>query len=482
MDYYYGIDMGTTHIKTGVVTEEQEIIALYKTDTPLAKQGGHDVYLPKDLMTILLEQMEQAGKDYPHPKGIAITGMAEAGLVIDRNSFQELTPIIPWFDKRTLELASKMSKEEELARFQVTGLRNSFKYGIYKYLWCIEHYQLKREETIWLSICDYIFYQLTNYLATEPTFAARTYAYDIQQKCWDTAFINKMGLLVENFPQVLESGKGSANRLGTKIPVALCGHDHICSAFELIHHKGEICNSCGTAETYIGIMEEVPSGVEGMESGMVYGPYVDGIHYFGMANLSSSGQAVEWIRKQIQNKEITYQQINEILTKVKKVPGDILFMPYLSGMGSPLFNAECSGAMLFLKAEHTITDIIQGVVEGICYQSRWILNGFDDQKVEKIIATGGSTASDFWMQCKANVLNKPVAVSTVEEGTLTGAVSLFLFKNEKRKRTISENIKKEYYPVKTRASAYEIRYQKDYLPAAQFISGLVPQKIGEYNE
>lgn len=469
VDIFAGIDIGTTHIKTGVVDSKGNLLALYKADTPLAQCEGRKFYDPEGLYELVSSQVKQALGDYPELSGIGITGMAEAGLVLDRDTMEAQTDIIPWFDKCTLSLAEGTSPEEERDYLYRTGLRNSFKYGVYKYLWCLKHFGLESSKTLWLSVCDYIFYRFTGTAVTEPTFAARTYVYDIRNGCWDHSHMEKEGLSEASFPQVVPSGSFSGTLWNTRIPVALCGHDHICSAFGLIEKKGQLCNSCGTAETFVGRLDSLPEQEQAESSGLVYGPYADGKGYFGMANLSSSGQSMEWVRKNIQQQEISYEQVKADLNTIRKIPGDILYFPYLAGMGSPHFMAECSGAFLGIKAEHGRPHLLQAVIEGTCYQSRWILEKGFSGGMEEIVCTGGSTASEWWMQCKANVIQKQVIVSDVEEGTLTGAAALMQWVNGGEKIS-RKNIRAKYHPQEAAAVAYERRYRQKFLPAADFIS------------
>lgn len=119
---------------------------------------------------------------------------------------REVTDILPWFERRTMQLSQNVSEEEDARCFAQTGLHNSFKYGIYKFLWLLEDCKQERSDAIWLSVCDYIIYKLTGRFVTEPGFAARTYVYDIVNNCWDIERIRAYGMSEENFPTVVPSG------------------------------------------------------------------------------------------------------------------------------------------------------------------------------------------------------------------------------------------------------------------------------------
>ncbi len=464
MEYYMGIDLGTTHLKAGIFSEDGVPKEIFSVNTPVHREQQGEYYDPTEWMKLLQAMLDRGEEKYGRMRGIGITGMAEAGIMLDRHSLRPLTGIIPWYDKRTFPISGRMTKEEEQEAFCKTGLRNSYKYGIYKYLWSLENSGISPESTLWLSACDYIFFCLTGELATDPTFAARTFVYDIRKRQWDGERIQAMGLREENFPKIVPSGRFAGAMKGTGIPVAICGHDHLCSAFGLLEQEGELCDSCGTAETYIGLMDQLPEDAMARDSGLVFGPFVTEGRYFGMANLSSSGQSLEWLRKCVGGGALTYDRIGEMLEAGMNGPGEILYLPYLSGMGSPLFLPEATGALLGLRAAHTIADLVKAVIEGVCCQCRWILETGFGKGEAAVIATGGSTALCQWMQYKADILNKKVSVSRIGEGTLFGAAALMLEQNTGRRPVLSGRFSREYFPEPVRAEAYDTFYFKKFLP------------------
>ena len=100
------------------------------------------------------------------------------------------------------------------------------------------------EDTKWLSVCDYVVYLLTGNLVTDPSFAARTYLYNIKDGEWEADLLEKYDLHIRNLPVVIPSGSIAGTLKGTDIPVALCGHDHICAAYGMQLTESGLCNSC----------------------------------------------------------------------------------------------------------------------------------------------------------------------------------------------------------------------------------------------
>ena len=461
MKTYIGIDFGTTNLKAALFRQDGTQLAIKRLPTPLGSDGYNPVVI-EGYLRQLLEAVSQPGQ---RPEGIVVTGMAEAGLLLHRETKQRLSPIIPWFDERTVPYAKDLTPEQVYDRFLKTGLRNSFKYGIYKYLWCLDHCGVPAEETVWLSAVDYLVFLLTGEFVTDPTFAARTYAYDLAAGDFDAAFLKELGLSRGNFPRLVATGgfAGTCILPGWEtVPVHIGGHDHVCAAFGMhLLDEDAVCDSCGTAETYIGTMDARPLTETDYESGCIFGPYPGSSRLFWMANISSSGLAVEWFREKQQLSALSHEQVEEILSQ-SQAPTGIFFLPALTGMGTPCFRQNLSAAFLGLRREHTGGDMLRAVVEGIGYQSRMILEPMC--KNPHLLSVGGPTRSSGWMQLKSDVLGCRIDALEQSEATITGAIALMLSaqcSRERAKEFCSQLGKSKLYtPDSLRHAGYDRLYPR----------------------
>lgn len=475
-----GLDVGTTHIKSILFSTQGEVIREEKNLTPIRSDACGSVYDPLEIWQIVKGQLKKlcahAGGNVD---GISITGMAEAGLIVNAKTGQEETNILPWFETRTAALAAGIKQQEESEIFKTTGLRNSFKYGIYKFLWLLEHGYGDRKTAVWLSMCDYIAFKLTGRFVTEPGFAARTYVYDITRGCWDRERITGYGLTVGNFPEVVSSGAvfGTyrCNVQGGEIPVAIAGHDHICAAFGLLSfNRMGICDSAGTSETYVGLLKEMPKEGFDFSSGILYGPFVDG-GWFYMANVPSSGHSVEWFRKKLQQEELSYEEMNRRLGEMEKGPTGLIYLPYLTGMGSPWYEATMRGTLLGIRESDDGTTVLKAMMEGIQYQAAWLLMLIErahQVKIRELVCAGGSVNNRVLMQMKADILNRKVRIPQAAEATLCGAAALFYHKNagkEATERFLANSLqqKEVFSPDETTARGYERILNRRYLPLTE---------------
>lgn len=453
MHYVIGIDAGTTHLKCALIGVDGSVLAVEKAPTPICSGQGGSWYDPQQIFGMVKELLERLGEAVRSGagemgdmgtagvSGICITGMSEAGLVLERSSGRELTEILPWFDRRTETLAKRISPEEAGRRFAKTGLYNSFKYGIYKYLWFLEERGLARESSIWLSMCDYLAFRLTGQYATTAGFAVRTYAYDMEDGCWDAEFLSGYGLTQRQFPQVVKEGVSIGccvepeltELLGENVEVAIGGHDHVCALYAMAGEDGRrIVDSCGTAETYMGTTVRRSLSAEDYAAGIVYGPYPGGDRMFWMGNLPSAGQSVEWFRGQLREPAISYEEMENMLEQLPGCPTGILYFPFMNGVGTPVYRGDVQPRFEGLHESCGMGEILKAVIEGLQYQGAWILDCAPVKaqlRDMQLWCAGGATASRKWMQIKADVLGMPVHIPEQEEATLLGAAGIFIREN-----------------------------------------------------
>lgn len=101
-----------------------------------------------------------------------------------------------------------------------------------------------------------------------------------------------------------------------------------------------------------------------------------------------------------------------------------LFLPYLDGERTPLWDSDLRGAFLGLSSFHENSDFIRGVAEGINYLSRDVLRRAEQaigDGVTYVSFSGGLSGSPELCQLKADILGRPVRVPENSETGLTGA-------------------------------------------------------------
>ena len=432
------VDVGTTHCKAGLFHEDGRVLQITSERMPSGEVcWGSATYAPEAVWQTLLCAIHIATNMAGRPAiaAVGIASMAETGLLLDRRSGTPRTPFFPWFDTSAEAHAQQLACHgSELERFCAFGIYPSFKCSLAKVLWVRDHAPDALDDAVWLSMADYVAYRLTGQLATDPSLACRTYAFNLTTRRWDAAWLQQFDVPADLFPPVLPGGTpvgtvadGSLEEgdLLRGVPVAVVGHDHICAALGAgTTLPGRVFDSMGTAEALVGTIHGQALGERAYRSGLTFGvmPFHSGLYWIG--GCSASGGSLEWLSHMLNDPPLSYEQIEALQNSMDSAPGEIIYLPHLAGSGAPYHNPTARGAFIGLSARHTRIDLLKAVLEGTACQMELIRRAAEavtDQPVHAITAAGGGTRNRRWLQIKADVYGAPIHVPATDEATLFGA-------------------------------------------------------------
>ena len=101
-------------------------------------------------------------------------------------------------------------------------------------------------------------------------------------------------------------------------------------------------------------------------------------------------------------------------------------MPFLMGERAPYWDADLRGAFLGISDMHKRNHFARAVIEGICFDLNDVLKAIREQvgHIDIVMASGGFTAFDEWVQILSNVMDINIAVQENTESACLGAVML----------------------------------------------------------
>ncbi len=472
---FLALDLGTTHLKAALFDRAGCMHFFASQPTPLRRaSAGYAIYHPQEiwetvlgLLAELYSRQMDLEEDQPEPiTAVGITSMAETGLLVERSNGAPRTPFLPWFDRLAESQVEALSRRtgfvEEFCRH---GVRPTFKCSLAKLLWLYEQDAAQFDGAIWLSAADYIAYRLTGTFGTHASLAVRTAAFCLDVGEWDARLLDELGLPAQIFPPVLPAfdpaGEVRAGfemfGLAPGIPVIIGGHDHLCGAFaaytiagglerlpvvndlvgEVVpEHSslstpwptpGAVYQSIGTAESLLGAFPARPLGEADYRSGFSFSRHASPGWMAWVGGISASGGSVEWLRGVLGEPRLPYAELDALLKGEPRSPTGIVYLPYLSGSGSPHSDGRARAAFIGLNATHKRADLYQSVLEGVAYEVEYICQAAQSvagRSIQRLLAAGGGTRNRAWMQIRADVLGYPVEVLGQSEMTLLGAALL----------------------------------------------------------
>jgi xylulokinase len=99
---------------------------------------------------------------------------------------------------------------------------------------------------------------------------------------------------------------------------------------------------------------------------------------------------------------------------VRSVPagaGNLLFLPWLRGSGSPVSSTSARGGFLNVSLETTRAEMVRAVLEGCAFNLRWLLPAverFAGSEFAVLGFSGGAAVSAEWSRIVADVMQRPV--------------------------------------------------------------------------
>jgi glycerol kinase len=138
-----------------------------------------------------------------------------------------------------------------------------------------------------------------------------------------------------------------------------------------------------------------------------------------------TGAAVQWLRDGLG----IIKHASEIEALAGSVPdaNGVHFVPALTGLGAPHWNAEARGIITGLTRGATAAHLARATLEAIAFQSRDVLSAMQADSgiaLAELKVDGGASRNDLLMQIQANVLGVPVVRPKHVETTVLGAAYL----------------------------------------------------------
>ena len=139
-----------------------------------------------------------------------------------------------------------------------------------------------------------------------------------------------------------------------------------------------------------------------------------------------AGAAVQWLRDGL--KLIKTASDSGPLAAQADAGQNVYLVPAFVGMGAPYWDADCRGAIYGLSRGTGINEIVRATLESVCYQTRDLIDAmradWGAARETVLRVDGGMVASDWTMQCLADILAAPVDRPRVLETTALGAAYL----------------------------------------------------------
>ncbi|MEW6357294.1 MAG: FGGY-family carbohydrate kinase [Planctomycetota bacterium] len=434
-----GVDIGTSAIKPGLLDESGRIVAT--CSVPHAVKEPHPGWAEMDpdawwegLKEGIGGACREAGCTPGDIQGISFSTLYPA-LVCVAASGKALRPAILYCDQRAVKqsdwLRQNLDPEKTL---RITG--NGTPTGtcvLTSILWVKENEPDIFERTRWLCHPNSLLaYRLTGEMAMDWVGSSLSGLFELNGGYrWSKWVCKGAGIPMEKLPPLMppsgkvgevtrEAAEQTGLREGT--PVAIGAGDTGCSVFGAgLLEPGQLCLTCGTTDN-IGFIADRPEFDIRFANcaHMVKGRWVF------IATMTNTGAALEWFKRNF----FDGASYDEIFAEADKVPagsGGLVFLPYLQGERSPIWDPFARGVFCGLRLTTGKREMFRAVLEGVAFairQNLEIIEGIQGAPVDEMLTMGGAAQNRIWNQIKASVTGRPIRPLDFGQTALLGAAML----------------------------------------------------------
>ncbi len=481
--YLLGIDIGTSGCKATVFTYGGQVIAHASEGYPVRyPRPGYAEQDPEKWWSAACRAIRRIVETVPPEtiSAVGVDGQSWSAVAVDKAG-TVLAPTPIWTDTRALRQSGRMAEicgEERL--FKICGNPIQPSYTTPKVLW----YKDNMPDTYMyadkiLQSNSFIVYRLTDTCVQDHSQGYGWSCYDIAKGIWNLDICRELGirdsLLPEIVPchQIVGGVTAQAAReclLLEGTPVAAGGLDAACGALGAGVVRVSQTHEQGGQAGGMSICVDEPRAVKEL----ILSSHVVPGKWLLQGGTVGGGGALNWFadvvgpRLEDTNKagKNVFALMDEEALAVSPGCDGVVFLPYLSGERSPIWDADAKGVFYGMRFSTGRSHMARAVMEGVAFSLRHNLETASTAgaKVSVMRSVGGAANSSLWTQIKADATQHAMEVTSSDTATALGAAILAgvgcgAYRSFEDAVVKTVRVKHVYSPDRGLAGAYERAYR-----------------------
>lgn len=484
--YLLGIDIGTSACKVAVFDREGHVAA--------SASGDYPVYYPKEgwaeqnpeewwsAVCSAIKETLKKGQIAPEEiAGVGIDGQSWSAIAIDKDG-RVLTNTPIWMDTRAQSICDRLNEKIGAdAIFQVSGNSLQPSYTTAKILWYQENMpEVYEKIDKILQSNSYIAFKLTGAVTQDVSQGYGLHCFDMKKGIWDEEMCGKLGIPMGFLPEIVPCDQvvgtvteqaAAESGLAVGTPVVAGGLDAACGTLGAgVIHPGETQEQGGQAGGMSICMDTYKA-----DPRLILGYHVVPGQWLLQGGTTGGGGVMRWFEREFADYEREKQsetgksslvQLNEIAEPVAPGCDGVVFLPYMAGERSPIWNPDAKGVFYGLDFSKTKGHMVRACMEGVALSLRHNLEIAEEAgaKVELLRAMGGSANSLLWTQIKSDITGKPIVVPSSDTATTLGAailagVGVGFYQSYEEAVSLTVKTTREHQPNRENKEIYDHTYE-----------------------
>lgn len=415
-DAVLAIDLGTGELKAGLVATDGAVLTVTREAYPTEHGDDRAEQDPEAWWQALRAASRRLHQDAPAgTRVVAVCPVAHGPTCVATGSEGEVVrPAIAWLDRRSGPEATELA--------DATGLPTWLLGILPAALWIERHEPATAARTdAYLAAWEWLALRLSGA-------AAMTVGAD--QAVPGPAILERLGLPVARVPAAIEPGavlggltaRAAADLdLPAGVPVVAGLNDAFASCLGAgLLVPGDAIDTGGSSGGFAVLAADRPE----IPGAWIAPAPLPGRWLAGGA-MAATGAALDWLEEAV----LGGVGLETLLVEAADTPAGcdgLVFLPYLAGERSPIWDPAARGAFVGLTLGHGRGHLVRAVLEGAAHAVRHVADPIRDAglPLTELRVSGGNTRSGLWNRIKADVLGVPVAIPRVADTAMLGAAIL----------------------------------------------------------
>jgi glycerol kinase len=425
------IDQGTSNTKALLIDDDGRVLA--RATAPLvtryprpgwAEQSAADIWA--SVKTVIAALTSRVG---PRIDAIAIANQRETLVLWDSETSQPVCPAPIWQCRRTADdCAALIAAGHDPQVIAATGLGINPLFPASKLAWVLRNVaaaaDLHAQGRLRVGTVDaWLLWNLTggDVFATDHSNASRTQLFDTRSMSFSPELGAIFGAPVDCLPRPLPSDAtfgttaSGATVLPAGIPIqAMMGDSHAALYGHGIRTPGGVKATYGTGSSLMTLTPRRTASRHGL-SGTVAWTDRHGTAFALEGNITVSAQTAAFMASLL---GLTDAAALSALAQTVPDAGGVTFVPALAGLGAPHWADAARGTIAGMTHGTTPAHLARATIEAIAHQIADVFDAMQadiGQSLATLCADGGASGNDFLMQVQADLIDRPVKASTIEE-------------------------------------------------------------------
>jgi gluconokinase len=435
MNYYLGVDIGTTSVKAVAFSAAGEVVGREQEHYPMLHPAPDRSELDPDVVARAVSgciNSVVAAARPSLPAMISFSSAMHSFLAVDAAG-KPLTTCMIWADNRAAGIAGQLRETSQGMEFyRTTGVPVHAMTPLCKLVWLRQNEPAIFQDAFrFIGIKEYIFQHLFGEIAVDTAVASATGLMNIRTLQWDAGILRYLSVDASRLSPLVspghtirydaaKAGPSFALSLPAGVPVVIGASDgasaNLSTGAVGPHSMSVTIGTSGAARMVI-------EGAETDEDMRTFCYHVKNNCYI-VGGASNNGAIVlQWLKEDLLQTDEDYAQLFSLASGVGAGSEDLLFIPYILGERAPIWNSAARGVFFGLGIGHTKAHLVRAALEGVVYNVYSIGKILVEKKQPRELhASGGFVRSPLWLQILADVFNLKVLVFGEDESSALGAV------------------------------------------------------------